>query len=71
MTRRRRFTKGQMVMGLAAHLADAGLDAAIAMNIAMDTLAEMKVPEKWRARLAAEVCDAIDADLRDPKTWTA
>lgn len=58
-------------MGLAAHLHDGGLDAAIAMNAAIDIIADLKTPAKWRAALGDVIADAIDADIADPKTWAA
>lgn len=63
------FSKGQMVMGLAAQLHDGGLDAGIAMNAAIDIMADLKTPPKWRKALGDEVADAIDGDIADPKTW--
>ena len=58
-----------MVMGLAAQLHDAGLDAAIAMTAAIDIMADLKTPAKWRKALGDKVADAIDADIKDSKTW--
>jgi hypothetical protein len=37
----------------------------------MDIMADLEVPPKWRKALGDEVADAIDADIRDPKTWRA
>jgi hypothetical protein len=65
----RRWTKGQMVMGLAATLEDGGFDAATAMNAAIDIVADLRVPAKWRKQFGDVIADAIDGDLRDPKTW--
>lgn len=67
--RAKRFTRGQMVFGLAAHLHDGGLDAAVAMNAAIDIIADLKTPDRWREALGNEVADAIDGDIADPKTW--
>jgi hypothetical protein len=66
-----RFTKGQMVMGLAAQLHGGGLDAAVAMNAAIDIMADLKVPPRWRERLGDKIANAIDGDIADPKTWLA
>lgn len=60
-----------MVLGLAAQLHDGGLDAAYAMNAAIDIMADLKTPPKWRKALGDKVADAIDADIADPKTWTS
>ena len=65
-----RFSKGQMKMGLAAQLHSGGLDASVAMTAAMEIIDAMKTPPKWRDVLGAEVSNAIDDDLLDPRTWT-
>lgn len=68
---KKRFTKGQMKMGLAAELYKAGVDAALAFTIAADSVDALGVPDKWRDKLGPQISEAIDADLRDPKTWAA
>jgi hypothetical protein len=67
--RRRRFSRGEMVLGLAAQLADGGLDAGVAMKAAIDIVSGKKVPTRWRWVLGDKIADAIDADIANPETW--
>jgi hypothetical protein len=66
---RKCFSETEMVLGLAAQLADGGIDVAVAMRAAIDIVALMKVPNRWRWALGDKIADAIDTDIANPETW--
>jgi hypothetical protein len=63
------FTSTEMVLGLAAQLADGGIDAVVAMKAAIDIVAGKEVPKRWRWALGDKIADAIDTDIANPETW--
>jgi hypothetical protein len=65
----RRFSKAEMALGLAAQLADGGVDADVAMKAAIDIVAGKRVPRRWRWALGDKIADAIETDIANPATW--
>jgi DNA-binding PadR family transcriptional regulator len=62
--------KAQMKTGLAITLCESSLSSDRALKAAVAIVNEARVAPHWRNVLRSAVADAIEADLRNPSTWT-